>query len=104
MSILFEVLKILFFAMTIILWAFKLRAEAIWWVEGNPLWVYKTVIEQSLMPGYLLLCGLMLGYIIAQIWINNREDDSKGNTTIYIQSFLIGLIFGILLAIVWIMI
>lgn len=53
-----------------------------------------------LMPGYLLLCGVMFGYIAARIQIGYEEEHPKKNK-IYIQSFIIGIVLWMVLAIVY---
>jgi hypothetical protein len=59
-----------------------------------------------LMPGYLLFCGCMVGYLISLIWagksIDAQMSDVKEN--ILKKSFLIGIIVGLALAMLFIFI
>lgn len=61
------------------------------------------LIKLFFMPGYLVFCGLMLGYLTAHIWNANSEDSEKHpNNAIAIRSFIIGIGAGFILAIVYI--
>lgn len=71
--------------MTIVVGLFLLRGSVIFGPE------YYVWIKQMLMPGYLLLCGVMFGYIAARIQIGYEEEHPKKNK-IYIQSFIIGIV------------
>lgn len=55
------------------------------------------------MPGYLIFCGIMLGYIIGRIQIG-YDDEKQDTTKIYTKSFLIGISIGIVLALIYIII
>ncbi|AHB41688.1 hypothetical protein P148_SR1C00001G0900 [candidate division SR1 bacterium RAAC1_SR1_1] len=59
------------------------------------------IIKEILMPGYLIFCGIMLGYILARINIgyNEQHDDE---TKIYTKYFLIGTSVGLILAVIYI--
>lgn len=94
MSILFEVLKGVFFFLTVIIALFFLRGEVVIGVE------YYETVKQILMPGYLLFCGMMLGYIIAQLRGGNKENIGEKNQ-ILVKSFMIGLGTGLFLAITY---
>jgi hypothetical protein len=61
---------------------------------------YQVLIKQMLMPGYLVFCGLMFGYIIARIQLG-YEDDHPHKNKIYVRSFIFGVVLGILLAIIY---
>jgi hypothetical protein len=53
------------------------------------------------MPGYLIFCGIMLGYVLARIniWYNEHHDDE---TKVYTKYFLIWTSIWIVLAILYI--
>lgn len=53
-----------------------------------------------LMPGYLIFCGIMFGYIAARIQLGYDDEHPKKNK-IYIKSFVIGIILWMILAIVY---
>lgn len=80
MQVFFEIMKGLFFFLTILVGLIFLRGEVILGSE------YTTIVRQMIMPGYLILCGIMIGYIIAQI-TNSTPDTKK-----YIKPFIIGIL------------
>ena len=85
----------MFFFLTVVVGLFLLRGNVMFGPE------YYVWIKQMLMPGYLVLCGTMFGYIAARIQLG-YEDDHPHRNKIYIRSFIIGVILGILLAIIYI--
>ncbi|UFX83366.1 hypothetical protein [Candidatus Absconditicoccus praedator] len=98
MVILLETLKGIFFLMSIIVGIFFLRGDYI---------LEDSIFELSgniLMPGYLLLTGIMLGYIISFILISKddlkeKEDKDKA----YIKGLAIGTLFGMIFSGVYIL-
>jgi hypothetical protein len=64
---------------------------------------YYDIVRQILMPGYLLFCGTMIGYIISRIWIG-YDDEKPNKNQIYTRSFLIGIGIGVVLAVIYILI
>ena len=50
-----------------------------------------------LMPGYLLLCGVMVGYLVSIIWAW-KDTALSVKEQILKTSFIIGIVVGILLA------
>ncbi len=87
MNIFFEILKWFFFFLTIIIGLFFLRWEIL--LSGN---IYE-IIKTFIMPWYLIFCGLMIGYLIANIQAKNNDD-----TSIYTKSFIIGITIGLVLS------
>ena len=85
--------------MTVIMGIFLVRGNIIFGAE-----LFK-VLKEFLMPGYLVFCGIMIGYLIAVIWqgklptstevINTREN-------IFKKSFLIGVSLGVVLAVCYV--
>ena len=96
MGIFFEVTKGIFFFLTIIVGVFFLRGDLVLSPQNYEL------TKELLVPGYLIFCGMMLGYIIARLWMGYDEDHPQKNT-IYIKSFMIGISLGIFLAILYIL-
>lgn len=95
MAIFYEIIKAVFFALTIAVGVFRLRGDVLW--LSDPL---TQQLQTYIMPGYLLLCGVMLGYLIAHIWAGTQETE-EASTKIYTKSFLIGIVLGIILSVVY---
>jgi hypothetical protein len=97
MWIFFEILKGIFFFLTVIVWIFFLRWEII--LNSQ----YYDVIKQFLMPWYLIFCGIMIWYIISRIrlWYDDEHPDKH---KIYINSFLIWIIIWVILAIIYMLV
>lgn len=58
------------------------------------------MLMMFLMPGYLLLCGVMVGYLVSLIWAGKDTEDTAVSIKEQIlkTSFIIGIVVGILLA------
>lgn len=58
------------------------------------------MLMMFLMPGYLLLCGVMVGYLVSLIWAGKDTEDTAASIKEQIlkTSFIIGIVVGILLA------
>lgn len=97
MYIFFEFVKGIFFFLTIVVGLFFLRGNIFISAE------YYHIVKQLLMPGYLIFCGMMFGYIIARLWLGYEEDHPR-EKQIYIRSFIIGISMGILLSVIYIFI
>lgn len=94
MNTLFEIIKWIFFFLTIVVGLFLLRGSVIFGPE------YLLLIKQMLMPGYLVFCWTMFGYIVARIQLWYEEDHPHKNR-IYVRSFIFGIILWILLAVIY---
>ena len=94
MNTLFEIIKGIFFFLTIVVGLFLLRGSVIFGPE------YQMLIKQILMPGYLVFCGTMFGYIVARIQLGYEEDHPHKNR-IYVRSFIFGVVLGVLLAVAY---
>jgi hypothetical protein len=81
MEIFFEVIKGIFFFLTIMVGLFFLRGSILISPE------YYNIVKQLLIPGYLVFCGMMFGYIISRLRLGYDEDHPK-KTKIYIRSFI----------------
>lgn len=97
MQTLFDVLKWIFFFLTVMVALFFLRGDVVIWAQYYP------IVKQIIMPGYLLFCGIMLGYIIAHLRSGNREDNPQKNK-IFVNSFMIGLGIWLFFAITYMII
>lgn len=100
MSILFQVLRWAFYFMTFLLGSFLLRGELLLGAD-----IFSKV-KIVFMPGYLLFCGVMVGYVIALIWSGKDTtawaDQLKEE--ILKKSFIIGIVVGLILAMSYIFI
>lgn len=84
MQYLYRIIKAIYFVLTIGVGIFFMR-----WKNVFPD-LYDTIVTY-IMPWYVVLCGLMIGYLVAHIRISMEMDDSRIQT-IYLQSFIIGII------------
>jgi len=94
MNTLFEIIKWIFFFLTVVVGLFLLRGEVMFGPE------YQDIIKNMLMPGYLLFCGTMFWYIVARIQLG-YEDDHPHKNRIYVRSFIFGVLLGVLLAVIY---
>ena len=94
MVILFQVLRGGFYFLTLIMGVFLLRGEIIFGENTSK------ILMLILMPGYLLLCGVMVWYLISIIWAGKDTEDTALSVKEQIlkTSFIIGIVVGILLA------
>jgi hypothetical protein len=87
MKTFYEILKWFFFFLTIIVGLFFLRGEILLSTH-----IYE-VIKTFIMPWYLIFCGLMIGYLIANI-----QSKDKNTSSVYTKSFIIGIVIGVVLS------
>ena len=94
MAILFQVLRGGFYFLTLIMGVFLLRGEIIFGENTSK------ILMLILMPGYLLLCGVMVWYLISIIWAGKDTEDIALSVKEQIlkTSFIIGIVAGILFA------
>jgi hypothetical protein len=97
MWILLEVLKGVFFFLSIVVGLFFLRWDTLIAKE------YYVIVKQILMPWYLLFCWVMIGYIISRVWVW-YDDERDDKTKIFTKSFIIGISIGVVLALLYIII
>lgn len=100
MAILFHILRAAFFFLTLLMGVFLLRGDLLF---GEQLFM---LLKLILMPGYLLFCGVMIGYLIALIWAGKDTSASSESIkeTILKKSFIIGIVIGLVLAMSYIFI
>lgn len=89
MSVFYDIIKAIFFIQTVIVGIFYLRGKFLGIADPT-----SQMLQSYLMPGYMLFCGIMLGYLIAHIW-SGTHTDKDAITGIYIKSFIIGIILGL---------
>lgn len=100
MAILFHVLRASFFFLTLVMGIFLVRGDILF---GEQLFLSLKLI---FMPGYLLFCGIMIGYLIALIW-SARDTSATSDVIkekILKKSFIIGIVVGLILAMSYIFI
>ena len=97
MGVFFEFVKWIFFFLTIVVWLFFLRGSVLMSPENY------AIVKQLLMPGYLIFCGMMFGYIMARLRLGYEEEHPHRNK-IYVRSFIMGISIGIVLAVLYIFI
>lgn len=84
MQYLYRIIKAIYFVLTIGVGIFFMR-----WKLVFPD-MYDSIVSY-VMPGYVVLCGLMIGYLVAYIRISMEVDENR-KQAIYLQSFIIGII------------
>ncbi|MDR0369863.1 MAG: hypothetical protein LBH96_05140 [Candidatus Peribacteria bacterium] len=73
--------------MSIIVGVVYLRGEVLFSPQNFVL------IKNILIPGYLVFCGLIIGYLIATLWAGREKyQDFDDKEKIAIKSFIIGII------------
>ncbi|MDR0651560.1 MAG: hypothetical protein LBG59_09545 [Candidatus Peribacteria bacterium] len=99
MRIFFKILRGFFLFLTIIVGIVYLRGDVLFSPQNFAL------IKTLLIPGYLIFCGLIIGYLIATLRAGrNAYQDFDDKEKIAIKSFIIGIVVGISLAIVYLFI
>ena len=99
MRIFFKLLRGLFLFLTIAVGIMYLRGEILFSAQNFVL------IKNILIPGYLVFCGLIVGYLIATLWAGREQyQDFDDKEKIAIKSFIIGIVLGVVLAILYIFI
>lgn len=94
MKYFYSIVKILYYIITVLVGVFFLRGELLF----ND---YYTNILMFIVPWYLLLCGIMFGYIISKLWLLNIDDITKHNS-ILLKSFVIWILLWVCLSLAYI--
>lgn len=100
MAILFQVLRGGFYFASLLLGVMLVRGEVIFGAELSKL------LLMIFLPMYLLLCGVMIGYLISLIW-SGRDTEvlaSHLKQDILKKSFIIGIVLGLVLALAYLFI
>ncbi len=94
MAVLFQIINSIFLFFTFLMGMFLLRGNILF---GAPA---AQIIKMILMPAYLILAGVVVGYLISVIWKTKEEksDSLEQKEKICKNSFLIGIGIGIILA------
>lgn len=96
MAVFFEVIKFIFFAMSVAVGFLLIKGDA--YMSGELL----TIVKWITIPWYLVMSGLMMGYIITQLTMPSYIVDTKHENKIYLKGFFIGLVMGLVLAMVYV--
>ena len=97
MRTLFKVLRWFFYFFTVVTGIVYLRGEVLF--EWN-----FDLIKKIVVPGYLVFCGLMMGYLIATFWVwREKYKEEINKERIATRSFLIGIALWIMFALVYIL-
>lgn len=91
MKAFFDIITWFFFFLSILVGLFLLRWEILF------SWDVYVIIKNILVPGYLVITWLMVGYFVANIWSKQDSDEKK----VYTKSFLIGILCWVILALVY---
>jgi hypothetical protein len=93
------VLRGFFLFLTIVVGVVYLRGEVLFSPDTF------TLIKTILIPGYLIFCGLIVGYLIATLRAGRSEyQDFDNEEHIAIKSFIIGIVIGVVLAVLYLFI
>ncbi len=67
-------------------------------------WAFN-IVKEIVMPGYLVFCWIMIGYLIAIVWQgkNPASYDLTVQGKILNKSFIIGVVIWIVLALVYVL-
>ncbi len=95
MQLLYKIIKIFYYILTTVIGVFFLRWELLF---GS---FYNQILEY-LIPGYLVFCGLMIGYVISRLTDSATDDDQDTPHLVSMKSFVIGIVIGIVLALLYI--
>jgi len=91
MKTFFDIIIWFFFFLTILVGLFLLRWEILF------SWDVYLVVKNILLPWYLVITWLMIWYLVANIWSKQSSDEKK----VYSKSFVVGVICGVVLALVY---
>lgn len=96
MVIFYEIIKIIFLIFTILVGLFYAKWDAVFDTKS-----YQTT-QQIMMPWYLILCGVMVGYFIWAVRLSRYDDQTKEikQNQILSTSLILGLVLGIALSVI----
>ncbi|MFA7284804.1 MAG: hypothetical protein WC004_03195 [Candidatus Absconditabacterales bacterium] len=87
-------MKIVFFLVTILLGLFFSRGRLVF--DDNQY----LMIQKITMPGYMILCGIMVGYLIGSLRLSRYDDTTNKTNSIYATALVFGLVLGTALALI----
>jgi hypothetical protein len=82
MTIFFEIMKFIFFVVTILLGLFFSRGRLVFADEQY------LFIQKMMMPGYMVLCGMMIGYLIGSVRLSRYDNPKEKANHIYAMSLI----------------
>lgn len=94
MKIFYNILKYIYYILTIFVGVFFLQGELLF--GDNYL-----VLLQYVLPGYLLVSWVMIGSVLSTIILTHVQDEKIIHNT-RIKYFVIGLMIGVILALAYI--
>lgn len=87
MKYFYAIVKILYYIVTICVGVFFLRWELLFDE-------YYATILLYMIPWYLVLCGIMFGYVVAKLWMLNVDDPQKHNWILF-KTFVLGVLLWV---------
>lgn len=93
MSAYFDIMKLIFFALTIVIVLFQLRIK---WVVPE---TFIDTIGPFILPFYFVLVWVIIGYIIGYVKSIQTQDDKKDKA--YVYWFVIGWIIWVMFSAVY---
>lgn|SRR5574344_2665488 len=95
MIVLFEIFKILFFVSSVAMGVFYLRG---YYFLDNDAFI---ALGDILLPAYLILVGLMLGYLTI-LYYKSTNGEPTISQNLLVKGFIGGLMIGVLFALLYI--
>lgn len=93
MAIYFDIMKLVFFILTIIVSLFEMRIKGI--ISSEIIWY----IWQFVMPIYLIFVWIIIGYIIWYVLV--KKNDKEKEDKMYIKWFIIWWVIWVILSAVY---
>ncbi len=90
MRIVYEVIKMFFLGITILIWLLYWKGSVLF--DATSL----ATLKQLLLPGYIVLCGVMIGYMLSRGWSHESHDQ----TNTWLNTFLLGCGLGVVGALI----
>ena len=89
----FDIIKLIFFLLTIIVALFELRIK--WVISSNTL----NTVWPYVLPAYFVFVWLIIGYIIW--YFLDAKNDNKQEEKDYVTWFIVGVVIWIVLAFIY---
>lgn len=91
MAIVYQVLKVVFILLSVALWLLY-RKWAMLFTTSTV-----SIIKQLVLPGYIVLCGVMIGYLLFRGWSNEEHQEHT-----WLNTFLLWCGLGVIGALIYI--
>lgn len=62
--------------------------------------VQYSLIQKITIPGYMILCGIMVGYLIGSLRLSSYDNDREKTNSIFAMSLIFWLVLGVVLALI----